>query len=226
MSIQTKMNESQPPRANTTQTDEQHKYAATFHSPANERTVIVNNEANALQFKAYLSQQFNEITHHPEADHYVESLFEVYSQAPDTKTLLGHFCRTCGGHCCTQAGNTAFLDLTSLKGIIEKLNITSLQQLERLYCCYIPTLHYQNSCIFHGKHGCSLPNWLRSETCNRFMCSELNYFYHHLQQSDHLLTQRASYTKVIAKSDTTKHTYRVSVFSVDEYQELRLGTSN
>jgi hypothetical protein len=43
----------------------------------------------------------------------------------------------------------------------------------RLYVERVPEVGYKNSCIFHGKQGCTLDRPLRSEVCNSYFCGGL-----------------------------------------------------
>ena len=37
----------------------------------------------------------------------------------------------------------------------------------------VPEVGYRNSCIFHGKQGCTLDRSLRSDVCNSYFCGGL-----------------------------------------------------
>ena len=43
----------------------------------------------------------------------------------------------------------------------------------RLYVDRVPEFGYTDSCIFHGKQGCTLDRSLRSDVCNSYFCSGL-----------------------------------------------------
>jgi hypothetical protein len=43
----------------------------------------------------------------------------------------------------------------------------------RLYVERVPEVGYENSCIFHGKQGCTLDRSLRSDVCNSYFCGGL-----------------------------------------------------
>src|SRR5258707_1007284 len=46
----------------------------------------------------------------------------------------------------------------------------------RLYVERVPEVGYQNSCIFHGKQGCTLDRSLRSDVCNSYFCGGLQAY--------------------------------------------------
>ena len=43
----------------------------------------------------------------------------------------------------------------------------------RLYVERVPEVGFEDSCIFHGKQGCTLDRSLRSDVCNSYFCSGL-----------------------------------------------------
>ena len=46
----------------------------------------------------------------------------------------------------------------------------------RLYVERVPEVGYQNSCIFHGKQGCTLDRSLLSDVCNSYFCGGLQVY--------------------------------------------------
>jgi hypothetical protein len=46
----------------------------------------------------------------------------------------------------------------------------------RLYLDRVPDVTCQDSCIFHGKHGCALDRSMRAEPCNTYYCGGLGAF--------------------------------------------------
>jgi hypothetical protein len=46
----------------------------------------------------------------------------------------------------------------------------------RLYLSRVPDAAYQDSCIFHGKHGCTLDRSMRADVCNTYYCGGLSAF--------------------------------------------------
>ena len=43
----------------------------------------------------------------------------------------------------------------------------------RLFVERVPEVGYEDSCIFHGKQGCTLDRSLRSDVCNSYFCGGL-----------------------------------------------------
>jgi len=46
----------------------------------------------------------------------------------------------------------------------------------RLYIERVPEVGYEDSCIFHGKQGCTLDRSLRSDVCNSYFCGGLQVY--------------------------------------------------
>ena len=67
----------------------------------------------------------------------------------------------------------------------------------RLYVGHVPAVAYRNSCIFHGKQGCTLDRSLRADICNSYYCGGLGAY---------MKTGAAAPTKVIAgERDKMRH---------------------
>ena len=67
----------------------------------------------------------------------------------------------------------------------------------RLYLDRVPTVAYRDSCIFHGKQGCTLDRSLRADVCNSYYCGGLGAY---------MKTRTAIPTKVIAGKGDNKRT--------------------
>jgi len=88
---------------------------------------------------------------------------------PEPEGFAGHVARTacslCKGWCCRNGEDHAFLD----EGTIARVRCASLaldvRSTLRLYVERVPEVGYRNSCIFHGKQGCTLDRSLRSDVC-------------------------------------------------------------
>ena len=46
----------------------------------------------------------------------------------------------------------------------------------RLYVERVPQVGFEDSCIFHGKQGCTLDRSLRSDVCNSYFCIGLQVY--------------------------------------------------
>ena len=85
-------------------------------------------------------------------------------------------CSLCRGHCCRNGDDDAFLDERTLARVrLANRNATE-GALLRLYLNREPASAYRDSCIFHGKHGCTLDRSMRADVCNSYYCGGLGAF--------------------------------------------------
>jgi len=82
-------------------------------------------------------------------------------------------CSLCKGWCCKNGDDQAFLDETTLARVCSARPALYLAAVLRLYIERVPEIGYENSCIFHGKQGCTLDSSLRSDVCNSYFCGGL-----------------------------------------------------
>lgn len=85
-------------------------------------------------------------------------------------------CSLCKGWCCGNGGNDAFLDDRTMARVrIARPGIDDRAVL-RLYLDRVPAVAYRDSCIFHGKQGCTLDRSLRADVCNSYYCGGLGAY--------------------------------------------------
>jgi hypothetical protein len=85
-------------------------------------------------------------------------------------------CALCRGWCCQKGGDDAFLDDQTMARVRRDQPQLDAQALLRLYVARVPVLAYQDSCIFHGKRGCTLDRSLRADICNAYFCRGLGAY--------------------------------------------------
>ena len=82
-------------------------------------------------------------------------------------------CTLCNGWCCRNGDDDAYLDDRTLARVrLAKPELTEPAVL-RLYLKHVPPVAYLDSCIFHGRHGCTLDRSLRADICNSYFCGGL-----------------------------------------------------
>lgn len=190
-----------------------------FTVPANNRRLVATPDKKKRLFLSQLEKLLKELDNLPPA-HFIQGhmhdnldfVLEPYVATKETKALMGGACRTCQGNCCTTANDQAFLDLASLTDITTEYAHLSSTALVSLYSENIPETHIEDSCVFHGKKGCTLPNSLRSHTCNRYMCNELMMLKH--------ISENADVDTALVAACGESAVYRISVFSHFDYQLL------
>jgi len=87
--------------------------------------------------------------------------------------LNGSACGTCGGRCCNQGGDNAFLDNEKFVEIFSSRPDATPEGVVAEYMDRIPAESFEGSCIFHGLHGCTLAPEQRAGICNRYLCPSL-----------------------------------------------------
>ena len=99
----------------------------------------------------------------------------VATPKPDhpNATAFADACAACGGFCCSKGGNDAYLDENAIAQAWARHPRLSRRALAQLYLDAIPQKAFADSCIFHAKHGCSLPRSLRAPICARYLCGPL-----------------------------------------------------
>jgi hypothetical protein len=80
------------------------------------------------------------------------------------------------GWCCRNGGDDAFLDDQTLaRRRVANPEIAG-EAIIRLYLARLPETVYQDSCIFHGKRGCTLDRSMRADICNTYFCGGLRAY--------------------------------------------------
>jgi hypothetical protein len=82
-------------------------------------------------------------------------------------------CTLCKGWCCKNGEDDGFLDEATLARVWPTMTANAII---RMYVECVPVTGYENSCIFHGEKGCTLPRDLRSNVCNVYFCGGLHAF--------------------------------------------------
>jgi hypothetical protein len=85
-------------------------------------------------------------------------------------------CSLCKGWCCRNGDDDAFLDDRTLARVrLARPNMDERAVL-RLYLDLVPPVAYTDSCIYHGKRGCTLDRSLRADVCNSYYCGGLGAY--------------------------------------------------
>lgn len=94
-------------------------------------------------------------------------------ESPTASSLVVNACTTCRGYCCHHGGDTAFLSADFLTWRrFQDPQLTSSAIIAE-YESRLPEEAAENSCVFHGRTGCTLDRRLRANICNGFHCTEL-----------------------------------------------------
>jgi hypothetical protein len=82
-------------------------------------------------------------------------------------------CALCGGWCCRNGADDAFLDEGTLARVAGERPHLDADAVLNLYVEKVPDVGFERSCIFHGERGCTLDRTLRSDVCNAYFCGGL-----------------------------------------------------
>jgi hypothetical protein len=85
-------------------------------------------------------------------------------------------CSLCKGWCCRNGDDDAFLDDLTLARVRLARPDMDERSVLRLYLDLVPPVAYRDSCIFHGKRGCTLDRSLRADICNSYYCGGLGTY--------------------------------------------------
>jgi hypothetical protein len=85
-------------------------------------------------------------------------------------------CSLCNGWCCRNGNDDAFLDDRTLARVRLARPEMDERAVLRLYLDLVPPVAYRDSCIYHGKRGCTLDRSLRADVCNRYYCGGLGAY--------------------------------------------------
>jgi hypothetical protein len=88
----------------------------------------------------------------------------------DGQARLAAACATCRGHCCGRGGDHAFLDIDAMRGYIGRTRPRSPAAVLRAFLRHLPARSYRDSCVYHGRDGCTLSRAMRANVCNVFYC--------------------------------------------------------
>jgi hypothetical protein len=119
-------------------------------------------------FRAHLLDQIREAAQRPGRPLAPETDCTNIPPAP-----IAAGCATCRGRCCTQGGEHAFVDFTTIRRFSARTGITAAPAIVRAYLRHLPTRSYRDSCVYHTAAGCNLPRQMRGDVCNQFYCGAL-----------------------------------------------------
>ena len=85
-------------------------------------------------------------------------------------------CSLCKGWCCRNGKDHAFLDEGTMARVRRASLAVDVRAVLQLYIERVPEVGYEDSCIFHGKQGCTLDRSLRSDVCNSYFCGGLQVY--------------------------------------------------
>lgn len=89
--------------------------------------------------------------------------------------LLDACCATCQGSCCTLGAHShAFLSWVDMRRWRLRHPEAEPGAARAAYLAHLPEVSMEDSCVYHGPLGCTLPRTLRADICNMFHCAGQN----------------------------------------------------
>jgi hypothetical protein len=108
-------------------------------------------------------------------------------------------CSLCRGFCCRNGDDNAFLDYRTMARLWMADPTRGDAEIVKLYLDRVPAFSYRDSCIFHGKRGCTLDRSMRADVCNTYFCGGL---------ANYIKTSEVEEPTIVIAGDA--HTMRVS----------------
>lgn len=94
-------------------------------------------------------------------------------RSPPRLPLAGRACQVCGGACCNEGREEAFLAREAIREFLRRHPEAKMKDVVAAYAACLPEESYVNSCVYHTAAGCALPREMRSDICNRHLCPSL-----------------------------------------------------
>ena len=142
--------------------------------PKNDKAVVPISPERVRRLCKHLVVTLRALRRMKSSEHSVSPL------RPEPEGFAGHVARTacslCKGSCCKNGEDHAFLDEATIARVHCTGPALDMRAVLRLYIGRVPEVGYQNSCIFHGKQGCTLDRSLRSDVCNSYFCGGLQVY--------------------------------------------------
>lgn len=82
-------------------------------------------------------------------------------------------CTACGGGCCFQGGDHAFLRVRTMRDFVAKHPTLTDDEIVEAYVVHLPPRALHPGCVYQAAEGCTLPRSMRSAICNEYLCSGL-----------------------------------------------------
>ena len=142
--------------------------------PLNRRVLVPTPPERVRRIREHLVRSLRDLRTMKRADRYASPL------RPEPAGFAGMVaraaCTLCSGFCCKGGGEHAYLDERDMARVRQARPELEARAVIRLYIERVPPEGYEGSCVFHGKHGCTLDRSLRSDVCNSYFCNGLRDF--------------------------------------------------
>lgn len=98
----------------------------------------------------------------------------VASTHSSADTIAARGCGKCRGYCCATGARThAWLRVETLAAFVRTAPTMTAPALVERYLSFVGERTSRNSCVYHGRRGCTLPREMRADVCNEYFCPPL-----------------------------------------------------
>jgi hypothetical protein len=126
-------------------------------------------EERRESYRAHLESILADALSKPDAD---DSGSSQPNEESATMPLAAELCGRCGGGCCTEGGERAYLNASSIRRVL-RTHPWRPEQLVDQYLARLAPETIADACVNQTATGCGLPREMRSDICNNFFCPSL-----------------------------------------------------
>lgn len=148
--------------------------AAPVMVPRNDKAVVAVSPERVRRLLEHLTKELGDLRKAKHRDRLASP--ERPGPTGFSATVAHSACSLCKGWCCRNGNDDAFLDDHALARVRLARPEMTEEAVLRFYADRVPAAAYQDSCIFHGKRGCTLDRSMRSDVCNVYYCGGLGAF--------------------------------------------------
>jgi hypothetical protein len=148
--------------------------AAPVIVPLNDKTLVAVSPERVRRLREHLANEMGALRKAKHPDRLASP--DRPGPAGFLATVALSACSLCKGWCCRKGDDDAFLDDRTLARVFLARPEMTEQDVLGLYTDRVPPMAYRDSCIFHGKSGCTLDRSMRSDVCNVYYCGGLEAF--------------------------------------------------
>lgn len=144
--------------------------------PSNNSAITKLPKSRSAAFVAHLREIYRDVQANTPSNHptYIADIEQ--DDPPALKHLLSYACATCKGNCCRLGETHAFQDYWSLQRYLRTQGCVTEDEIIGQFVSYLPEYSTNEACVFQGNKGCTLPENMRSITCNNHKCYPLIEF--------------------------------------------------
>jgi hypothetical protein len=136
--------------------------------PVARRTAFEKHLRHVVQESFVKSPREDELASAPEHDPANDN--RLANERPES-AILNAACIACRGDCCLQGANKyAFISENMIHRFRWLHPEATSDEVAEVYLAALPDQSVEDSCVFHGDRGCTLPREHRSSICNEFLC--------------------------------------------------------